>query len=146
MKTTLNQKRFLIVWICFHTFALFVNIADIKGEMPPDNLLSTPNVNGFWPFSEYSTTVKTISDNNRASGIFKFASNNNDSTFNPDDYKAYDEVHKEKNPYSSGDITPITIKEKTSFNGIFSSYGYPEFIFYMIVGFGIVYFPRIWNE
>lgn len=30
MQLTINQKRFLIIWVFFHSFALFVNLADIE--------------------------------------------------------------------------------------------------------------------
>ena len=33
---------------------------------------------------------------------------------------------------------------KPRFNGIFNSFNLPEFIFYILLGFGIVYIPKIW--
>jgi len=86
--------------------------------MSPHNLLSTPDINGFWPFANYATISKT------------FVANTNNSIPN--------------NGFSTGDMTFGSIKETQSFNGIFSSYGYSEFIFYILLGFAIIYVPKLW--
>ncbi len=62
MKLTLNQKRFLVYWMLFHSFALFVNVAGIYGTIHIDNHTTisiftdppTTGNQGFWPFVSYS--------------------------------------------------------------------------------------------
>jgi hypothetical protein len=69
MKLTLNQRRFLIVWILFHSFALFVNLTGIRGEIDSGEstfyFFTSGESSGFWPFTSYyyeePQTIKTKS-------------------------------------------------------------------------------------
>lgn len=102
MTLTLNQKRFLILWILFHSFALFVNLAGVNGFTSINdheyvcfftNTLPGQYPIGFWPFVTFS---------------------------------------------------PNTIYyDRIVFNGIFYSYEFPEYIFYMCLGLGIVFIPKL---
>lgn len=116
---SLNQKRFLIVWLGVCLFALFLNVANVGGKIEltngePQYIFfdnSDPYGHGyeddFYPFTEF------ISDN-----LLQYP----DITF--DMYK--------RGTY-------------TRFNGIFNSYNLPEFIFYSILGLSIIFLPKLWK-
>ncbi len=116
---TLGQKRFLIVWIVFHSFALFVNVANINWSTEDNythnkyywltSRLSEDNAS-FWPFVTYIT--KSIG--------------------------TPDEVYN--------GITFKGAPDWTLFNGIFYCYNFISYIFYIILGFGIVYVPKLWSK
>ncbi|QNR85077.1 hypothetical protein H9N25_00780 [Pedobacter riviphilus] len=121
---TLNQKRFLIVWICIHSFALFVNVASIYGTINEgtqtlgySNLFTINSYeDDFWPFTKFTETESYID-------------------YSPN---IFDEIGKPKRGIWR-DKTP-------SFNGIFTGYNLPEYIFYIILGLGIIFIPKIWND
>lgn len=69
LKLTTNEKRFLVIWIIVHSFALFVNLADIEGAIDFNNrdYTYTPtyffthynsNRSDFWPFTKFITTSR----------------------------------------------------------------------------------------
>jgi hypothetical protein len=113
LNLTLNQKRFLIIWILFHSFALFVNVAHIYGTLHDgygkDNDNTTVYLfcntlpdreSDFWPFTSYT-------EESYQSNLGNY-------------YERY-------------------------YGGIFNSYGFPEYIFYMLLGLGIVFIPKLWK-
>jgi hypothetical protein len=108
---SLNQRRFLIVWILFNSFALYVNLADVEGavDLNPSSshsyrplycLTRAHNVDSFWPFSSFYRT----------------------------------------------DYDSLTNTNVSTFLGIFNSYGLKEYIFYMALGFAIVFVPKLWKD
>jgi hypothetical protein len=127
MKISLNQRRFLIVWILFHSFALFVNIAQIQLNY------SSPNNDGgrdytyiftkltdeekFWPFTDFRHYV-THSDTSNWQEI----------------------------PGTKSHMFNVTVRNDHYFDGIFNSYGFSEYIFYVLFGFVIIYIPRLWRK
>jgi len=129
MDITINQKRFLIVWILIHSFALFVNLAHIKGEyynkvyqLGGENreikYLFTNSINQdqFWPFTDYTT-----------------------NTFKKDTVGITP---------TDNDFNIISLRTTSTeyFNGVFNSYNFPEFIFYILIGFAIVFVPKLWSN
>ena len=125
MTLTLIQKRFLILWILFHSFALFVNLFDIRGNVVDDihftdttyyrksiNLLTdTTNKGGFWPFVNYSSSIDTSSPINHFDGTF---------------YKNID-------------------SKIIEYKGIFSCYRFLQYITYIILGLLIIILPKLWK-
>jgi hypothetical protein len=104
LKLSTVEKRFLIIWILLHSFALFVNLAEVSGKIDRDNFLFTNtdplySKNGFWPFVNFEGTNYYPADGN-----------------------------------------------VLYFNGLFYSYGLSAFIFYILLGIGIVYIPKLWKE
>jgi hypothetical protein len=120
LKLPTVQKRFLIIWILLHSFALFINKADIEGLVNPtlsENgqtgyqihlFTNTWYHDGFWPF------VGFIKTEYMASGA-DYAGNS-----------------------QTGNVV--------YFNGLFYCYNLSAFVFYIILGFGIVYIPKLWKE
>ncbi|WP_276345636.1 hypothetical protein [Daejeonella sp. JGW-45] len=117
MKITIAQRRFLILWVLFHSFALFVNVFKISGTIVNESydagtywkskyvqLFTTGPDEDFWPITEYSSYRKYI-------------------------------------PYYRD-----TPEEVYNFNGIFNSYDFTEYIFYFLIGLGIVFIPKLWQE
>jgi hypothetical protein len=100
---TLNQKRFLIIWTLFHSFALFVNLAGINGFVTVNDheyvcifantLPGETYGSGFWPFVNFSPNYQEM-----------------------------------------------------IFNGIFYSYGFAEYVFYMLLSIGILFVPKLWSN
>lgn len=117
MKLSLNQKRFLIVWILFHSFALFVNLADIKGTTQNEGHLVE---NGYYK----NTTINLLTSNTHPS-FWPFV-NYYEDTFE----------------YQS----PNYRTENLDFNGIFYSYSFSEYIFYILLGLAIIFVPKLWND
>lgn len=125
-KITLNQKRFLIIWICVHSFALFVNLVGLEGGSEyrgseQNGLFHTFTTKDyqkedFWPFTTFLETHEYYTTN-------------------------YDD------PRNTIGITFRTRNEakQPDFNGIFNSYNLPEYIFYVLLGLGIVFIPKAWN-
>ncbi|MEQ7800177.1 hypothetical protein ABDJ41_10215 [Pedobacter sp. ASV1-7] len=107
---TKNQKRFLIIWCLIHSFALFVNLANIEGAVDfsktehyyePSYFLSRENKpEQFWPFVTFY-----------------------DKTF-----------------------SNFTGKWEGTFYGIFTAYGFEEFVFYILLGFAIIFIPKLWRN
>lgn len=218
MKPTTNQKRFLIIWILFHSFALFVNLAHINGEISfnnnkdvssniiterIDSTSMTTNEDLDRAINELNSTksksnsnlshvgdydTKPLPNSDRSTvirdaqhtvdnTIFLFTNELNPSDFWPftkfyfqtfvwEDFK-YPEVISEervKKPQTSEEryldsitktypSTPIAysslktkVGEQNIYGGIFNSYNIPEYIFYMILGFGIVFIPMFWKN
>lgn len=173
MKLTLNQGRFLIVWILFNSFALFVNLAGIRGEINNDKntfyLFTSGERSGFWPFTSYyyeepktiestpifpdsikkiepeykigihSKTGKKVRIPTGLEESLRFFNNpkNEDVNVIPTDKTITD--------YSSVVQEVVGIAHSYS-GGIFNSYGLPEYIFYMCLGLGIVYLPKLWKD
>lgn len=134
MNITLTQKRFLIVWILFHSFALFVNQTKLKGTVITDeynkkyyrreirkHLLTGDTLNEkFWPFTRYKT-YQTFT------GIA-------DTTFF---------IYQGRRTPTFINTYRIDINHR---NGIFTSYDFSEFIFYILLGLGIIVIPKLWNN
>lgn len=123
-KITLNQKRFLIIWISIHSLALFVNLFQVNGALkntnysPIFNVFTTSeniyNKDDFWPFVNYYIYGKCL--------------------VVTEDIKN----------------TPLLWKdwahETNNFFGVFNSYNFPEYIFYILLGLGIIFLPKFWNN
>jgi hypothetical protein len=116
MKLTLSQKRFLIVWICLHSFALFVNVAKIKGTIQESSSFFT--LNGHY---EYVFTDGENNDN-----FWPFT-------------KFYEKVYK-------SETEKVTATTDIYFHGIFNSYGLVEYISYIIFGLALIYIPKFWSK
>jgi len=123
---TLNQKRFLIVWICIHSFALFVNLTGLYGTTREGtetlgyaNIFTTNGYkNDFWPITTFFYRERYYVPN-------------------PSD-------PRNQHGYS---VTFGTWKEKEpSFNGLFTGYDSTEYLFYILLGIGFVFIPKIWNN
>ncbi|HTE00225.1 MAG TPA: hypothetical protein VK668_13120 [Mucilaginibacter sp.] len=120
-KISLIQKRFLIIWIIFHSLALFVNVANISGTIVEQNTntgkeyiyVLTRNTlkTNFWPFTTYNQYVRHIDTISNTPPFI--------NTVEHIDYY---------------------------YNGIFNSYGYLEYFFYLIIGFMVVYLPKFWSN
>jgi len=119
MKLTLNQRRFLIIWILFHSFAYFVNIAQIEGRITIQgdssvnnyNLLTSINTDPyehpFWPFVTF------------------YRDHLNDS------------FHS---------TAPNGMVSYTNFYGIFNYYSLKAYISYIIIGLALIYVPKFWKN
>jgi hypothetical protein len=118
-RITLNQKRFLIIWIGIHSLALFVNVFNIEGRTDTSNWTISTKVynyvftknsnydNDFWPFTEFTKQERYYIE--------------------------------PINSYEQG-----TWSYGTAFNGIFYNYDYSEFVFYMLSGLAFIYLPKLW--
>lgn len=54
-KISLREKRFLIIWVLFHAFALFLSIAEIKGNYENGYYFSnSSSTKDFWPFAGFN--------------------------------------------------------------------------------------------
>lgn len=125
MKITLSQKRFLIIWCCFHITGILTNKLRIEGAIrnkywsPVFNVFTTPQQNHdgqLWPFVTFGGW---------GNYIFLQRSSPDDAYF----YKYFDRNEKWNN-----------------FFGIFNGYDWNAFVLWMIVGFAIVFIPKIWND
>lgn len=126
MKLTVFQKRFLIVWILIHSFALFVNVADIEGRIrnegfsPILNIFTTPladTQNDFWPITTFVKNGKIILPG-----------------WNDPSYPLRQKFYVDYG------------KSAFNFYGIFNSYGLTEYIFYIILGIAFVLVPKMWSK
>ena len=115
MNLDTKQKRFLIIWIIFHSFALFVNLAKIQGTIKEESSLFTPE-------AKYEYLFTSLTDWDKFWPITTY----------------YEKVHKYPTPTTSA-------YDVIYFNGIFNSYDYREYIFYILIGIGIVFVPKIWK-
>ena len=115
MKLTLAQKRFLIIWILFHSFALFVNVASIKGTITETTSLFSKN-------AEYKYLFTSLTDKDKFWPVTSY----------------YEQVYK----YPTDRTAGYSI---TYFNGIFNSYGYSEYLFYILLGCIFIYIPKLWR-
>jgi hypothetical protein len=118
LKLSAVQTRFLVIWILFHSFALFVNLNDIEGRIGNDDLFTQSySTDSFWPFVSFSGTY------HQKAPITDYTSDN----------------------YNSSNTTYLD-KDDTYFKGIFYSYNITAFVFYIILGFSIVYVAKLWKE
>ncbi len=70
MKITLKQRRFLIIWCIFHSFAYISNLIPITFDIHSNDIFTNgddfnPNY-GVWPFVEYFRFCKSCGDWNSA--------------------------------------------------------------------------------
>jgi hypothetical protein len=154
LKPTLNQKRFLIIWTLINSFALFVNLAYLRGELDTPTttiyLFTSGEKSGFWPFTSYSTKEDRIAEvPNLIPDIPKTR------YLKPEDaikFAASSDPNKAVLSTDSivTDFSPIitrTIGTSHSYiGGLFNSYGIPEYIFYMCLGLGIIFLPKSWKH
>lgn len=117
---SINEKRFLIVWLGICSLALFLNVADIQGKI---------EVKG----GKYQY-------------LFFFSSEMYGHSYDEDFYPFTDFIVESSTLYPSEKIRDYYIGSGTytRFNGIFNSFNLPEFIFYSILGIGIVFLPKLW--
>lgn len=125
MQITLAERRFLIIWCSFHLFALCTSLIPIKGEIVDQNkyrdyiFTSTDHYNserGFWPF------VKMLEENGYSTNV--------------EDYT-----------YSSSGYPEKTVSrgKRSLFKGIFYNYSLGAFLVYILLGFGIIFIPKVWG-
>jgi len=125
LKLTLNQKRFLIAWTLFHSFALFVNLVDINLKVYEDGsntedrhyvyLGTFGQSDGFWPFTSYYK---------ESLGILK-------STVKYGNGLTMDFPGTSNNYY---------------YGGLFNSYGFTEYISYILFALVIIFVPKLWTN
>lgn len=114
-KMSVGQRRFLIIWVIFHSVALLMNITKIEGTVHqslPENGTTGYQINLF-------TSFQPDSD------LWPFVA-------------IYHSEYESQNLNTYGDIV--------YFKGIFFGYNAISFLFYILVGFGIVYVPKLWND
>jgi hypothetical protein len=118
---TLREKRFLIIWLGICLFALFLNLADIQGKIE--------------------------SKDGKYQYLFFFSSEMYGHLYDNDFYPFTDFVVERSVLYPSEKLRDYYIGKGTylRFNGIFNSFNLPEFIFYSLLGLGIVFIPKIWK-
>ena len=116
MNITLKQRRFLIVWCCFHVFALAVNLIPIDGK------ISIPKA-GTYQFNSSSTHywIYPFTDGSKGDGFWPFVK------FVSSDY----------NPY---------IGTFTRFFGVFTEYQMSTFFVYIVLGFAVIFIPKLWGK
>lgn len=165
MKPPINQKRFLIIWILFHSFALFISINDIRLEIPSSDANTTiylfksgysdEHKTDFWPFTKFYSISPTWKD-------FDYPSITTEEPNKPFDiaekeyFKRPSQLSKEEYLDSISKVIPSSsigsntlktkIGEEITYGGIFNSYNLPEYIFYITIGLGLVFIPMIWNK
>ncbi len=173
---TQNQRRFLIFWITFHSFALLVNIANFQGKVYEGDIstanidtqahkkIDTPNIHATIPATKKIKKIKSIND------MFKLKpgdtgevdttsalalhtrwgyaySNNNHltvclfTTYKSDDFWPFTTYYDEEHP-TSFDVHTT----HCHFYGIFNSYSFRAYIFYMFIGFAFVFIPKFWKK
>lgn len=125
MKPTLNQKRFLIVWILFNLFALFVNLAGLNLKVYEDGsntedrhyvyLGTTGDSDGFWPFTSYYKKSLGMSSN-----TVKYPDGNA--------------------------LTFQGVPDAYYYGGLFNSYGIVQFIVYVCLSLILVFVPKLWRR
>jgi hypothetical protein len=115
VKLKRNERRFLIIWVCVHAFALFVNVAKVKGTIKEADSLFNKDA-----YYEYLFT----------------------SSVDNDDFWPFTTYYEKVNKPATDTVAAYNI---TYFNGVFTSYGIIEFISYCILGFAIVYVPKFWK-
>ncbi len=125
MKLSLKDRRFLIVWISVNAFALFVNIAHIKGELQKKS--------GYWDYNNIPQWNLFTEGN----GIDEDYSIFHPATFWPftTDFTTYNIRSSNGNLYD----------ERKGFAGIFNEYSYLEFIVYCLLGIAVVIVPKLWS-
>ncbi len=124
MKITLKQKRFLIIWILIHSFALFVNLENIRGKIPSEATISYDNYHTKFYNDSYVYLFTT--------GTYAFGDD-----FWP--FTTFYSAVSERPHYSDGVVNTVY------FNGIFNAYKWPAYFFYLFLGFAVIYLPKIWE-
>ena len=128
MKTlTLKNRRFLVVWICINAFALFVNVAHIQGEI-----------------KSYSGTTCKIDLLTDGHGVSEDYSLFHPETFYPFTTE-YTATCYASSSYFENHVYNYDVPNN-SFKGIFNGYSYWEFIVYTLLGFAIVFIPKVWGK
>jgi len=156
-------------WITFHSFALLVNIASFDGKVyEGDNntaivdtqthkKIDTPNI----PATIKIKKIKSVNDllklkpgeevDDSALGPaarFGYAYSNNKhitvclfTTYKSDDFWPFTTYYDEEPPTSFDMHTTYC-----HFYGIFNSYSFRAYIFYMFIGLAFVFVPKLWNK
>ncbi len=167
---SLKQRRFLIVWICINAFALFVNVAHIKGVLQKERnneLVGKISTEQDYPSSDsidkarqnITAEIDLLSHEKDIPyaqlddfGLFCYGGdkNNYENSFYPFSTKFFYSFYpKCYYYYEIGSLKhrDIISQDKiTGFLGVFNGYGYTEFIVYIILGFAIVFLPKMWNN
>lgn len=118
---SLKEKRFLIVWLGLCSFALFLNVFNISGKIESDD--------GKYQF------------------LFFYSSEENGHPYDEDFYPFTKFITNKSVLYPSESFSKyyITKGNYTRFNGIFNSFNLAEFVFYSLLGLGIVILPKVWK-
>ena len=140
MKISLAQRRFLIVWICVNAFALFVNVAGLEGEISHGRVCYNNNykVSSIKTFCLFMNKSKDIDETNRT--FYPFSTPFTSVHYKTDKYtidRDYGYAHKGDN---------IDTYYREGFLGIFNGYSYREFFIYSLLGFVIVFLPKLWSD
>jgi hypothetical protein len=144
MKLTVGNRRFLTVWICINAFALFVNIAQLEGRIDKghnayqiaDEKENDQRKGYYAEFSYTNDIICIFMDKNtklQTDGITFYPFTSKFIKINYGYRNKYDHTHS-YSFYESG------------FLGIFNGYDYLEFIVYTVLGFSIVYIPKLWKD
>jgi len=166
---TLSQRRFLIVWTIFHSLALLVNFANFDGRVyEGDSSAANVDIQAH----KKTDTINISIDNSRKAhfnlldSISKLKpgqevpedpnlitrygyvySNNNHLTVNlfttnkSDDFWPFTTFYDEEPPTSFDMHTTYR-----HFYGIFNSYSFKAYIFYMFIGLVFVFVPKLWKK
>lgn len=173
------------MWILFHSFALFVNLADIEGKISDDSYVSQSNTSIDTIPKKVDTAGDAVRDkqldslikgysihkpkHKHSSSHFVDSSEKTNSLldeggtivdFNPQIHiEDITYLFTDGNTFNSSDFWPFTAylitkedgvsgyyTKTTCFGGIFNSYGFPEYIAYMLLGLAIVFIPKLWKE
>ena len=119
MKILLWQRRFLIIWCIFHLCALFVNIVPINGDMGCDY------------------------KNNECTNLFTNSANYHYQS--SEGFWPFVNYHTTMVNFGRDAVTQRPA-DLICFNGIFYNYSYSAFFIYVILGFAIVFIPKLWNS
>jgi len=127
-----NKRNFLILWLCFHFLALFLNFFKIEGIIQEGNRVcincqteasihlftdqyekeDDESISNFWPISGITTTYVYDGGPRRKKSLF----------YSPEDNE----------------------RKVVNFNGIFNDYDISEFIAYNLILLVILYFK--WDK
>jgi hypothetical protein len=129
-KLTIRQRRFLIIWVAFHTFAYLVNVFDINGKI---------TIDAETRYNSKSLERHTYYD------INLLRSMNNSGDFWPIT-KFYEKAYSEPS-FTTREFIPVDdLDVYNHFYGIFASYDVSEYICYMLLGFAIIFIPKLWSK
>lgn len=118
------QRRFLIVWLLFHSFALFVNVAKIRGKLVDKRIVHEASMDFQSRDIETNTYVYAFSSDVESRDFWPFSHFYENRV--PDGYAKYSNVRIHR------------------FNGIFFGYGWDEFAFYVAIGFVFIFIRKLW--
>lgn len=131
MKVTLKERRFLIVWTCINIFALIVNITPIRGKIRN---------------AEESNTLihdRVVLDSYKP-GFYIWTSGEDKIFFWP--FTKFFDKEISRVPSGNENYGFLTSKSRLkNFQGIFNGYDFSEFIIYSILGFAIIFVPKLWS-